>query len=144
MTLLLFESLFFGITLWLGFYLINRDFSNPRLRFAGLGLLSFALAWGLDILTSHTPGHTLQLAQYYWPLFVFPSLFWTGAIIYFMPEDISFRTRLINAWHFGLLPIATLCFLFSSDTQTVMCSSMRMANSTPPKKNSEEMFVPPR
>jgi hypothetical protein len=113
MTLLLFESLFFGITLWLGFYLINRDFSNPRLRFAGLGLLSFALAWGLDILSSHTPGHTLQLAQYYWPLFVFPSLFWTGAIIYFIPEDISFRTRLINAWRFGLLPIATLCFLFS-------------------------------
>lgn len=74
MTLLIFESLFFGITLWLGLYLINRDFSNPRLRFAGLGLLSFALGWGFDILASHTPGRALQLAQYYWPLFLFPSL----------------------------------------------------------------------
>lgn len=113
MTLLIFESLFFGITLWLGLYLINRDFSNPRLRFAGLGLLSFALAWGLDILTSHTPGLAIPLAQYYWPLFVFPSLSWTGVIIYFLPEDISFRTGLINVWRFGLLPIAILCFLLS-------------------------------
>jgi hypothetical protein len=113
MTLLIFESLFFGITLWLGLYLINRDFSNPRLRFAGLGLLSFALGWGFDILASHTSGHAHQLAQYYWPLFVFPSLSWTGAIIYFLPEDISFRTGLINVWRFGLLPIAILCFLLS-------------------------------
>jgi hypothetical protein len=70
MTLLIFESLFFGITLWLGLYLINRDFSNPRLRFAGLGLLSFALGWGFDILASHIPGRAFPLAQCYWPLFV--------------------------------------------------------------------------
>lgn len=113
MTLLLFESLFFGITLWLGFYLINRDFSNPRLRFAGLGLLSFALGWGCHIManSASSPIIANTIVILNWPLFVFPTLFWTGAIIYFLPEDTAFRTRLINAWRFGLLPIATLIFL---------------------------------
>ncbi len=113
MWFLILETLFFGLTLWLGFYLINRDFSNPRLRFAGLGLLSFALGWGCHIManSASSPIIANTIVILSWPLFVFPTLFWTGAIIYFLPEDTAFRTRLINAWRFGLLPIATLIFL---------------------------------
>jgi hypothetical protein len=37
-----------------------------------------------------------------------------------LPEDISFRTRLINVWRFGLLPVATLCFLFSVVTNFIL------------------------
>lgn len=122
MTLLLFESLFFGLTLWLGFYLINRDFSNPRLSFAGLGLLSFALGWGCNIMAKYAPGPIIAntIVNMSWPLFVFPSLFWTGAIIYFLPEDITLRARLVNAYRFGLLPIATLCFLLSVVTSSFL------------------------
>ncbi len=110
MALLALDALFFGVTLWLGLYLINRDLRNPRLRYAGLGLLSFALGWGCFILDSYAPTRTLVL-NIVWPLFVLPSLFWTGALIYLLPEDVPLRTRLIGLWHYGLLPVVTVCFL---------------------------------
>src|SRR5713101_5016468 len=118
MILLIFESLFFGITLWLGLYLINRDFSNPRLSLAGLGLLSYALGWGCNIMANYVSSPIIanNIVTISWPFFAFPSLFWTGVIIYYLPEDISFRTHLIKVWRSGLLPIATLCFLLSEVT----------------------------
>jgi hypothetical protein len=118
MFLLALDSLFFGFTLWLGLYLINRDFSNTHLRFAGLGLLSFALGWGCSILKSYapTPAFATTLANISWPLFVFPSLFWTGALIYLLSEDMPFRTHLTSLWSYGLFPVATLCLLLSVAT----------------------------
>ena len=44
------ELVAFGLAWWLGLYLIGRDVSNPQLRFAGLGLMSYALALAVDIL----------------------------------------------------------------------------------------------
>lgn len=113
MALLALDSLFFGFTSWLGLYLINRDFSNTRFRFAGLGLLSFALGWGCTILKSYapTPVFANTIDNISWPLFVFPSLFWTGVLMYFLSEDMPFRKYFISLWRYVLLPVATLCLL---------------------------------
>src|SRR5438067_137901 len=61
----------FGVAFWLGLYLINRDLHSPRLRYGGLGLLAYALAWGCTILSSYapTPAFGLVLTRWSWSFF---------------------------------------------------------------------------
>ncbi|MCC3376077.1 hypothetical protein [Cohnella sp. REN36] len=43
----------YGLSIWLGLYLLQRDVSNPRLRSVGLGLLGYGLGWGAAILSAY-------------------------------------------------------------------------------------------
>jgi hypothetical protein len=54
----------FGLTLWLGAYLLSRDPSNPRFLTNALALITVGLGWVIEILES---GTNLPL---FWPLLV--------------------------------------------------------------------------
>ena len=50
------QSVFYAFTFWMGVYLIARDMTSPRLRWAGLGLVAYALAIALDLMASLAAG----------------------------------------------------------------------------------------
>lgn len=49
------EVLVFGLALWLGLYLLNRNLADTRLQLAGLGLVVYAGVLALDILAPYAP-----------------------------------------------------------------------------------------
>lgn len=117
----LLELVAFGLAWWLGLYLIGRDVSNPQLRFAGLGLVSYALALAFDILgsTAADPATTRNLIRWGWPLLFLPALFWFASLLYFLPEDAFIRRRFGDAISKGLLPVALILYLLAGGTEFI-------------------------
>src|SRR6476619_627175 len=112
--LLTINILTFGFALWLGLYLLARNPSKALLRYAGLGILAYALSLAAEILSENTPSLTitalLLLMQQF--LVLLPAVFWTGALLQLLPETAVLRTLLAHWWSRGLLPIAALGYLF--------------------------------
>lgn len=73
--------LLYTLTLWFGLYLLNRDFAKPGLRYAGLGLVSYAV--GLALVLFLGVGQT-NIA--YFSVTILPALFWMGATFYLVPD----------------------------------------------------------
>lgn len=109
MTLFL-QVVAYGLALWLGLYLIERDPRNTALRLAGLGLFSYALALGVDVLEPRVagPGPDGALSRFGEALPFLPALLWSGAVAHLLPPDSEERPRLVRAWRYGCLPIAAL------------------------------------
>jgi len=105
-TLLICQIIFFSYALWLGAYLLARNPFNPRLSLTGGGLGAYALAVGLHILSAYTPDLALAQSLLRWqgPFLFLPALFWVGAMIYLLPDDLSLRPSLIRGWLYGLVP----------------------------------------
>ncbi|MGB3682089.1 MAG: hypothetical protein WA990_06335 [Rubrobacteraceae bacterium] len=101
----------YGAALWLGFYLIGRDPRSPRLVLTGLGLIAYALAVASDLL-----GNTVlsSLESVTWPLLFLPALFWTGTLVYLLPEEVAFRGRLVRTWGIVAPTILLAMFLLAS------------------------------
>src|SRR6266851_6705924 len=118
---MVFAILLFALVFWFGLYLISPELTSPRLRFAGLGLVSYALGWACTILSPYTstPALEVTLARVGWTLFALPACFWTGAIIALLPEDVPLRARLTRIWLYSILPVTALCVLFSIGTSLV-------------------------
>ncbi|MDX1436159.1 MAG: hypothetical protein R3335_05070 [Anaerolineales bacterium] len=100
----------FGLTIWLGSYLLGRNFSNTGLRLAGLGLIIYSLGLGCLILSGGS-GSLRGLCQ---ALLVLPALFWTGALIAMLPESQPWRFRLYRLWLVVQLPLALLILAWDS------------------------------
>ena len=117
--------LLFGTTLWLGLYLLNRDLGSARLRFAGLGLVAYALGLAAIALSGAAPAATLagNVVRWCWLCSFLPPILWTGAIISFLPEDLPLRTTLRSVWLYGLLPFTVVCYLFSASTSLLVDES---------------------
>jgi hypothetical protein len=92
-----------------------RNPANLRLRWAGLGLTTYALSLATDVLNLYAPTPALfqLIARLHWPLLFFPSLFWLGAIIHLLPAESFLRLHLNRLWSYGLLPAAILFYLLS-------------------------------
>ncbi|HYN86963.1 MAG TPA: hypothetical protein VER55_00465, partial [Ardenticatenaceae bacterium] len=114
MGLLAVTVLVFGVALWLGLYLIGRDPRSPRLLLTGLGLGSYALGLGLDVLQSASPPLALAplLARLRWLLLFLPALCWFGTVVQLLPPEERLRGALWRVWAYGLLPLATALALF--------------------------------
>lgn len=119
--LLTLEILTYGLVLWLGLYLIARNPANPRLRYAGLGLVAYALSLASELLISYasTPGLALILNRLHWPMLFLPALFWLGAMVYLVPEETSIQTRLSRVRDDRLLLIAAPFYLLSASTDLI-------------------------
>ena len=87
--LLIAEIVAFALAWWLGLYLLSRDLTHLSLRFAGLGLMTYALGLAADILAVNTLGAELSstLVQWGWPLLFLPALFWFGTLVFLLPEE---------------------------------------------------------
>ena len=95
--LLVIETLIFGVAFWLGFYLIGRDISDLLLRYAGLGLIAYAVIPAIDMLhelADQEMADVLLRIQY--PLVLLPAIFWSVAMIYLLPESSTWREKLTN------------------------------------------------
>src|SRR5215217_5191301 len=118
---MIFAILIFGLTCWLGLYLLNRNPGDGRLRWAGLGLLAYAGVWAADALRTAdgSAGIAPALARAEITLQFLPALCWTGALIYVLPEDAPARPPLVAGWCYAWLPAVVLCVLLGAATEVV-------------------------
>lgn len=84
--LLLLQLMVFSFTLWFGFYLLMRDSKKPGLRFAGLGLVTYAFGLALTTLDTYLPPFTPEPAQWRVAPILLPSVFWMAATWFLYPE----------------------------------------------------------
>ena len=92
----------FAFALWLGSYLISRDPRDGKLLLAGLGLIAYGLALGLDALTQLSSQPTLLRLQ--WIASFLPALLWSGVLLHLVRDD-GARARLTHAWTRRWLPL---------------------------------------
>src|SRR6185436_13250926 len=62
LALLTINILTFGFALWLGLYLLARNPAKALLRYAGLGILAYALSLAAEILSENAPSITITAA----------------------------------------------------------------------------------
>ncbi|MBK8902000.1 MAG: hypothetical protein IPM53_12505 [Anaerolineaceae bacterium] len=92
---LVWQTILFFLTFWLGCYLIARDPGRLQLWLAGLGMLSFAGGVLTLLLGTFAPSASLALTLYRLQrLFVvLPALFWLGAMIWLIPNRTAWLER---------------------------------------------------
>ena len=85
-----------GTALWLGFYLLARNPQKPRLRWTGFGLVAYAIALTMELLHGAVElPFTSDAWQRLTRLFILlPAVFWTGALLHFLPQSSVLRRRL--------------------------------------------------
>ena len=76
---LLLQVLVYSFTLWFGLDLLARDWHKPGLRFAGLGLVTYALGLAVTALAESSPAWRLI------PILL-PSVFWMAATWHLLPD----------------------------------------------------------
>lgn len=78
MVLLTLQAISYGFALWLGLYLLSRDFRNVNLRYASFGLISYALVLAGDALRAYAPDDATHdiLTHLTLPAIAFPAVFW--------------------------------------------------------------------
>jgi hypothetical protein len=76
---LLLQVLVYSFTLWFGLYLLARDWHKPGLRFAGLGLVTYALGLAVTALVDTSPAWRMI------PILL-PSVFWMAATWHLLPD----------------------------------------------------------
>src|SRR5262245_2495431 len=116
-----FEILSFGFAWWLGLYLLARDSHKALLRRTGLGLVAYALALAVDLVHGYalSPAPADTLLRVHWALILLPALFWSGALVLVLPDDLPLRPRLDRAWRYGLAPAVALAALLVAGTGVV-------------------------
>ena len=110
MTIPFLHILIYSFTLWFGLYLVARDKNKLGLRYAGLGLISYAFALAFSLLLSDTMENT---AWRYLPIML-PSVFWMLATIYLVPEVPIERINI----HIIFVMIFIILLTFSSAVTT--------------------------
>ena len=109
-TLLLLVILF-SFSLWLGLYLLERDWRQGYLRMAGLGLVSYAIALGFRGLLSIIPSDGTILALFYQFFLYQPALFWAGGLLHLLPEESKARS-LLPFYTYGQILVTELLIVF--------------------------------
>jgi hypothetical protein len=96
---------FYGLLLWFGVYLIQRDIKNPSLSLLGLSVFFSGLYYGGEILLRYSP-HTILMfisdSCYYLSFMIL-----AGAILFHLPVS-STRIRLLKIWGYLCLPIGLI------------------------------------
>ena len=104
---LLFEIIAFALTLWLGLYLLNRNFTNPRLRFAGAGAVAYAFALCADVLAGQAdPAASNLFIRLRSSLIVLPAVCWGITLFYVWQARRAAQPK----GTFNLIALATLFF----------------------------------
>ncbi|MEK6222530.1 MAG: hypothetical protein N2D54_09825, partial [Chloroflexota bacterium] len=94
---LFFQILTFSITVWLGLYLLARDYSKTVLRLSGFGLISYSLAIAFQSLIPLV-SQTTQLIFLKTIFIYFPAVLWTGVILSLIPDEHISKQKYFRAW----------------------------------------------
>jgi hypothetical protein len=101
----------FLCSLWLGSFLLARDWTRPALRNAGLGLLLYALVLaGLlvaEVAAEAVAQPIVRLANL---LLFLPAILWAGTLAHLLPEEAPYRLTFIYGWRY-LRPVLLLGFV---------------------------------
>ena len=94
--LLTLQIVSFGVAWWLGWYLLSQAWARAARLFAGLSLLEYAVALLTDLLARGAPSPVVQdvLLRLNRPVLLLPILFWSGALLFLLPEEQLLRRRL--------------------------------------------------
>lgn len=76
----------FCLTMWFGAYLLARDVHNAGLRFAGLGLVTYALGLGISALAGQHPAFETVWTESAMVFLLFPAACWLSAVWQVVPE----------------------------------------------------------
>lgn len=98
---LIMNLFFFGFTLWLGAYLLARNFQKMTVVLTGLGVIFYAIVLALEIILGRQPNGILLI----------PALCWIGAALHIIPEDALWRRTIIRGWALTVIPIFILTLL---------------------------------
>ena len=117
--LLIAQLIVYGFAMWFGQYLLARDASKAGLRYAGFGLVAYALGLALDVLIGADidPALALTLTRLRWPLLFLPALFWFGATVSLLPDTMPVRARLLALLDYGLVTLLTLLYILAFVTE---------------------------
>lgn len=107
--MLLLNLFIFALTTWLGLYLLTRNPASPRLRFAGIGLLSYAPGLAIELL-SRQGSDTTIVALWHHTYFLLLIVPWLGTVVYLLPARLPLRSRFSHLHYRLLLLAATLFF----------------------------------
>lgn len=109
---LLLLVIFYCFSLWLGLYLIQRDWRKGYLRMAGLGLCSYAIALGFRALVfiALNDANALNLLHQF---FIYqPALLWAGGLLHLLPDESKAR-NLIPFYYYGQILATELLISFN-------------------------------
>jgi hypothetical protein len=110
---LFFLIILFCFAVWLGLYLIQRDWRKGYLRMAGLGLVTYALAIGFRSLVLIAPGDAAFLPDFLHRFFIYqPALLWAGGLLHLLPDESRGR-RLLQPYNYGQILATELLIIFS-------------------------------
>ncbi len=84
---LILQILTYTFALWFGLYLLARNPRKIGMRYAGLGLVAYALGLGMDTLMSHVPDLAAVMAHWRVLVGVLPLVFWFGAVRPLLPGN---------------------------------------------------------
>jgi hypothetical protein len=118
MVLLTLQVISFGFALWLGLYLLSRDFRNVNLRYASFGLISYALVLAGDALRAHAPDDATYdiLTRLTLPAIAFPAVFWFISLTRLFAEDERPLARRLHQAANPLLVGFVLLYVLSATT----------------------------
>ena len=102
------DILCFSLALWLGAYLLKRNFRTMRVCLSGLALTSYACAEVSFVLGTKTSSFSLQIMEIGQWFLLFSTYLWAGALIYSL-DDTWLRALFVRCWYFALWPFAILC-----------------------------------
>jgi hypothetical protein len=110
---LLLLIIFFCLALWLGLYLIQRDWRKGYLRMAGLGLACYAATLGFRALITIAPGEAISIPQFLHQFFIYqPALLWAGGLLHLLPEESKARS-LLPFYYYGQILTTELLIWFN-------------------------------
>jgi hypothetical protein len=111
--ILLLLIILYCFSLWLGLYLLQRDWRKGYLRMAGLGLVSYAAALGFKALALVVPENSIYLLGLLHQFFIYqPALLWAGGLLHLLPEESPAR-RLIPFYYYGQILAVELLVVFT-------------------------------
>src|SRR3954451_848271 len=87
------SAVVFGLSWWLGLYLLARDPRKPVLTLAALGLTSFAVLVALDAVRGISGPHTDLLSRVEVYLVVVPGIAWCAVLLELARPSDTWRSR---------------------------------------------------
>ena len=95
MTILIWQTVLFFLTFWLGCYLIARDPGRLQLWLAGMGMITFAAGIVTMLLEEFAPsiGLALTLHRLQRLFVVLPALFWLLSMVWLVPSRAAWEER---------------------------------------------------
>ncbi|WP_028776575.1 hypothetical protein [Shimazuella kribbensis] len=103
----IFSVLCFGLLLWFGLYIIQRDIKNPLFVLIGLSLITSSVRLAVEIINFNTT-ENLYLMRFQDLCWYFSIILLSGGILHYQTDGDSKRIMFIKVWRFVLVPLFTI------------------------------------